>query len=260
MESATDSLVVESKSGVVTVKIDDPARRNALTNETLAGLAAAFTDADQDPAVRCVLLTSGSEKFFASGADVRALAAATPTEAYLGERGRSWASLRRVGVPVVAAVSGYCLGGGLELALCADVIVASESAVFGLPETGLGLIPGAGGAQLLARAVGRSVAMDVVLSGRRLEAEEAARLGLVSRVAPQGRLLELANEVASAIAARPRTAQRLARESVASADEMSLEAGIQADRRAFSLALANADAEEGMSAFLEKREPKWGHK
>lgn len=259
MPSQVEKLRVERDGAVLVLTIDDPERRNALGDELLAGLAAELGAADEDPAVRCVLI-AGSERVFASGADIRALAERSPSEAYLGERGRDWAAVRRTGVPVVAAVSGYCLGGGLELALCADVVIASESAVFGLPETSLGLLPGAGGTQHLTRTVGRAVAMDMVLSGRRLDAAEAERSGLVSRRTAQEEYLALAREVAAAIAARPRVAQRLARESVANAYEMGLEAGVQAERRAFSLALATTDAQEGMAAFIEKRDPDWGHR
>jgi enoyl-CoA hydratase len=251
-------LKVSSDGAVATVRIDRPEVRNALTDEVLRGLAAELARLDADPDVRCVVL-AGSEKVFASGADLRALRDRDAVQVYAGERAAAWASIRRLETPLVAAVSGFCLGGGLELAMSADLLVASETARFGLPETGLGLIPGAGGTQLLTRAVGRAVAMDVVLSGRLLDADEAERLGLVSRLAPEGAWLETAQKLAATVAARPAVAQRLARESVELAFETGLRAGIDAERRGFAIAFASDDAREGIDAFLAKRDPEWSH-
>jgi len=161
---------------------------------------------------------------------------------------------------MVAAVSGFCLGGGLELAMMADVIVASETARFGLPETQLGLIPGAGGTQMLPRAIGKAKAMDVVLTGRLLTAAEAENAGLISRLASPENWLETAQEVAATIAARPALAQRLAKEAVQAAFETGLQAGIGVERRAFAMAFASEDAREGLTAFVEKRDPSFGHR
>jgi enoyl-CoA hydratase len=160
-------------------------------------------------------------------------------------------------VPLVAAVSGFCLGGGLELAMYCDVIVASESARFGLPETKLGLIPGAGGTQLLPRAIGRAKAMDVILAGRLLDAEEAERAGLVSRVAGSEEWRSVAESIAADIAARAPLAQRLAKEAATRGLSLGVDAGIDAERTAFALALGSADAKEGIDAFLAKRDPLW---
>lgn len=252
------AIATRTADGVATVVIDNPEHRNALSDAVLTQLVEALRRADDDHEIRCIVI-AGSEKVFASGADVRALLERSATDVYDDERSRQWRALRSIRTPVVAAVSGFCLGGGCELAMYADVVVASETARFGLPETQLGLIPGAGGTQLLPRAVGRARAMDMVLTGRLLDAAEAERAGLVSRVVGQGEWLDVAEEVARAIAARPAVAQRLAKESVRLAAETGLEAGIAAERRAFAMAFATHDAREGMEAFLAKRTPAWRH-
>jgi enoyl-CoA hydratase len=218
-------------------------------------IAAAIDDLEASE-VRCVVL-AGADKVFASGADIRTLAAATPLELYYGHRAELWARLRRVRVPLVAAVSGFCLGGGCELAMYCDVIVASRGARFGLPETKLGLIPGAGGTQLLPRAIGRAKAMDVILAGRLLDAEEAERAGLVSRVVDQGEWRSTAEAVAAEVASRAPLAQRLAKEAATRGLSLGVDAGIDAERTAFALAFGSADGREGIEAFLEKREPRW---
>ncbi|MDO8212582.1 enoyl-CoA hydratase-related protein [Conexibacter sp. CPCC 206217] len=249
-------LRLERDGAVALVTLDDPARRNALTDELLGELAPLLARLDDDGAVRCIVI-AGADKVFASGADVRALLERTPHELYDGDRARHWEALRTLRTPTVAAVSGYCLGGGCELAMTCDLVVAAPSVRFGLPETQLGLIPGAGGTQLLPRAIGRALAMDMILTGRLLDAAEAERAGLVSRIAPEGEWRALALEVAQTIAGRPATAQRLAREAVATAHEVGLRAGIGVERRAFALAFGHADAREGLTAFLEKRRPRW---
>jgi enoyl-CoA hydratase len=246
---------VERKGDYAVLTLDNPANRNALTNEVLESIAAAIDDQEASDA-RCVVL-AGADKVFASGADIRTLAAATPLELYYGHRAELWARLRRVRMPLVAAVSGFCLGGGLELAMYCDVIVASESARFGLPETKLGLIPGAGGTQLLPRAIGRAKAMDVILAGRLLDAEEAERTGLVSRVAGSEEWRSVAESIAADIAARAPLAQRLAKEAATRGLSLGVDAGIDAERTAFALALGSADAKEGIDAFLAKRDPHW---
>jgi enoyl-CoA hydratase len=206
--------------------------------------------------VRCIVV-AGSPKVFASGADVRALAGQEATELYFGRRFELWDELRRLRTPTVAAVSGFCLGGGCELALLCDIVVASETARFGLPETALGLIPGAGGTQRLTRAIGKAKAMDVVLSGRLLSAAEAEQSGLVARVTPADEWLDGALELARTVAARAPLAQLLARDAVDRAFETPLEAGLDVERRAFALAFSTADAREGIDAFLAKRDPVW---
>jgi len=258
--TTTPSAVRQDRDGAVAVlTVDWPERRNALTDEVLAALVDQLAELDVDPDVRAIVV-AGSDKVFASGADVRALLDRTVDEAYRGDRAQRWATLRRTRTPLVAAVSGYCLGGGCELAMIADVVVASDTARFGLPETQLGLIPGAGGTQLLPRAIGKATAMDMILTGRLLDAREAERLGLVSRVTEAGAWRTTALEVAHAIAARPAVAQHLAKEAVLAAFETPLQAGVELERKAFAVAFGTDDAREGMQAFVDKRDPVWRHR
>jgi enoyl-CoA hydratase len=253
---SAEPVKVERRGRLALVTLDDPETRNALSPAMLTGLLAAFEAADADPGVNCIVL-AGSAKVFAAGADIRMLAEAAANDMYLGERAGQWDALRRVRTPSVAAVSGACLGGGLELALSCDLVLCSRRSKFGLPETALGLIPGAGGTQLLARLVGPVLAMDVVLSGRVLDGAEAVAAGLASRTFPEESWLEDSVAVAAEIAARPALAQLLARESVKRALDVPLAAGIEAERRAFAMALGSAEAREGLQAFLEKRPPSW---
>jgi enoyl-CoA hydratase len=253
-----DSVMLDRGDGTALLTISNEAQRNALSDPVLAELAQKLSDLDRDPDTRAIVL-AGSAKVFASGADIRALLELRPLEAYAGDRAQAWESIRRVRTPLVAAVSGFCLGGGCELAMSADIVVASETSRFGLPETMLGLIPGAGGTQMLPRAVGKAVAMDMILTGRLLDAAEAQRAGLVSRVTAPDDWLNVAREVATTIAGRPAVAQRLAKEAVQQAAETSLSSGIAGERRAFTMACGSDDATEGLTAFLEKRSPSWKH-
>ena len=206
--------------------------------------------------MRCIVL-AGDERAFAAGADIAELAAATAVELYQAPRVARWDAIRKLSTPLVAAVSGWCLGGGCELAMTCDLIVASDTARFGQPETGLGIIPGAGGTQRLARAVGKALAMDMVLTGRILTAHEALAAGLVARVVAREAWLDEARRVAGEIATRAPVAQRLARESVDRAFETGLDSGLDFERKALYLAFASEDAREGLSAFVEKRRPEW---
>ncbi len=251
---------VEARDGYVVLTIDHPSARNALTDRLLADLADAAHAADVDPQVRAIVL-AGSAKVFASGADLRSLAQRTAMDSFDGTRTRHWSVLRELRTPTVAAVSGFCLGGGAELAMMCDVVVASPTLRLGLPETMLGLLPGAGGTQMLPRAVGKAVAMDVVLTGRVLDAQEALAMGVVSRVADDvdGAWLTLAEEVAATIASRSSVAQRLAKQAVRTAFESGLSAGVEAERSLFGAAFSSADAAEGIAAFLEKRPADWRH-
>ena len=249
----------ESDGAVSTVTIDRPEQRNALSDPVLQALVGELQALDADPRCRAIVL-AGSDKVFASGADIRALLERSALEIYDGDRAQRWEALRRLRTPMVAAVSGFCLGGGCELALIADLAVASETARFGLPETQLGLIPGAGGTQMLPRAIGKAKAMDLILTGRLLGAEEAERAGLIARVTPAGQWLSTAQEVAATIAARPAVAQRLAKEAVQAAFETALQPGIAVERKAFAMAFASEDAREGLTAFVEKRDPGFTHR
>jgi enoyl-CoA hydratase len=257
--TAESGIRVDADGAVATVTIDRPEQRNALSDPVLAHLSEALTVHDEDPHCRCIVL-AGSRQVFASGADIGALLARTGLQAYDGDRARHWEAIRRLRTPLVAGVSGFCLGAGCELALIADIVIASETARFGLPETKLGLIPGAGGTQMLPRAIGKALAMDMVLTGRLLGAQEAQQAGLVSRVVSADDWMRVAGEVATEIASRSAVAQRLAKGAIDDAFETSLQAGIGVERRAFAIAFTSDDAREGLSAFLEKREPVLHHR
>jgi len=222
----------------------------------LEELVGALEQLDADDGLHCIVL-GGNERAFAAGADVAELAESSPISLYENRRIDQWDAISALRTPLVAAVSGYCLGGGCELAMLCDLIVASETAKFGQPEINLGVLPGAGGTQRLTRAVGKAVAMDVILSGRMLSAVEARDLGLVARVVAKESWLDEARRVARAIAAKSPVAVRLAKEAVDQAFESPLAAALGFERRAFYLARASEDADEGLTAFTEKREPEW---
>ena len=249
-------VLVEHEPPIAVVRLNRPEARNALSDALMDELVARLSELDADDEVRCIVL-AGDERAFAAGADIAELAAATAVELYQAPRVARWDAIRKLSTPLVAAVSGWCLGGGCELAMTCDLIVASDTARFGQPETGLGIIPGAGGTQRLARAVGKALAMDMVLTGRVLTAEEAHSAGLVARVVAKEAWLDEARRVASEIAARAPVAQRLARESVDRAFETGLDSGLDFERKALYLAFASEDAREGLSAFVEKRRPEW---
>ena len=220
----------------------------------MAELVERLVELDRDDGVRCIVL-GGSERAFAAGADIGQLAEASAIGLYYQRRVDLWDAIRGLWTPLVAAVSGFCLGGGCELAMSCDLIVASETAKFGQPETGLGIIPGAGGTQRLTRAVGKAVAMDVILSGRLLSAREALDAGLVSRVVAKEAWLDEAKRVARDIAAKGPVATRMAKEAVDRAYEAPLSLGVEYERRLLALAFASEDAKEGLHAFIEKRRP-----
>jgi len=249
-------VLVEREPPIAVVRLNRPEARNALSDALMDELVARLSELDADDEVRCIVL-AGDERAFAAGADIAELAAATAVELYQAPRVARWDAIRKLSTPLVAAVSGWCLGGGCELAMTCDLIVASDTARFGQPETGLGIIPGAGGTQRLARAVGKALAMDMVLTGRVLSAEEARSAGLVARVVAKEAWLDEARRVASEVAARAPVAQRLARESVDRAFETGLDSGLDFERKALYLAFASEDAREGLSAFVEKRRPEW---
>ena len=251
--------VVERDPPIAVVRLNRPEARNALSDALMDELVARLSELDADGDVRCIVL-AGDERAFAAGADIAELAAATAVELYQAPRVARWDAIRKLSTPLVAAVSGWCLGGGCELAMTCDLIVASDTARVGQPETGLGIIPGAGGTQRLARAVGKALAMDMVLTGRILTAHEALSAGLVARVVAREAWLDEARRVAGEIAARAPVAQRLAREAVDRAFETGLDSGLDFERKALYLAFASEDAREGLSAFVEKRRPEWKSK
>jgi len=252
--AAAGPVSVTRRDRVVLIRIDRPEVRNALDEATMEAIAAALETADRDESVGAVVLT-GTEKVFAAGADIKVMVEREPVDVLVGGQAERWRRIRQVLVPIVAAVNGFALGGGCELALCCDLVVAGESARFGQPEVKLGIIPGAGGTQRWARLAGKHAAMDLVLTGRTIDAQEAVRLGMVNRLVPPHLCVEIALEVAAEIAAMPRLAVRLGKQAVLRAFESPLEAALDAERQAFIMLLGTADRREGMRAFLEKRPP-----
>ena len=241
---------------VALLRLNRPEARNALSPELMEELAGELERLDPDPEVRCIVI-AGSEKVFAAGADIKAMSERSFAEALYHPAATFWKRLAMVRTPLIAAVSGWALGGGCELALACDMIVASETAVFGQPEINLGIIPGGGGSQRLARVLGKQRAMELVLTGRRVDAEEARELGFVNRVVEGDGWLEAALELAGDVAGQPPIAARLAKQAVIAADETTIGAGLEEERRLYELAMATEDRVEGMKAFLEKREPKF---
>ena len=247
-------VLVERDDPIAVVLLNRPDQLNALSGELMDELVAALQQLDEDEAIRCIVL-GGNDRAFAAGADIAELAEGTAISLYQNRRIDRWDAIRTLRTPLVAAVSGYCLGGGCELALACDLIVASETALFGQPEINLGVLPGAGGTQRLTRAVGKAVAMDMILTGRMVPADEAHRLGLVARVAVKEAWLAEAKRAARQIAAKSPVSVRLAKEAIDKAFEAPLSVGLEFERRAFYLARASDDATEGLNAFIEKRRP-----
>ena len=255
-EAGYTNVLVRREGRVGIVQLNRPQALNALNSALMDELVAALQEFDTDPEVGCILV-AGSEKAFAAGADIKQMAQASVVEMIDSPFIGYWDKLGRIAKPIVAAVSGWCLGGGCELAMACDMIVAAESAVFGQPEINLGIIPGAGGTQRLTRAVGKSVAMDMVLTGRRLSAQEALQYGLVARLLPNEGFAAAAVAVAAEIAAKSPIALRIAKEAVNHAFELPLAEGIHLERRLFNMLFATADQKEGMAAFVERRSPTW---
>jgi enoyl-CoA hydratase len=247
---------VERDGHVAVVLLDRPKQLNALSGELMGALVETLRALDEDGEVRAIVV-GGNDRAFAAGADIQELAAGTPISLYQNRRIDAWDAIRALRTPLVAAVSGFCLGGGCELAMLCDLVVASETARFGQPEINLGVLPGAGGTQRLTRAVGKAVAMDMILTGRMLSAREALDFGLVARVVAREAWLTEARRVAAEIAAKSPVSVRLAKEAVDAAFEVPLSAGVELERRAFYLARASEDATEGLTAFVEKRKPEF---
>jgi enoyl-CoA hydratase len=252
-----DELVLTERDGAIgVVSLNRPKQLNALSGPLMDQLVATLEKLDGDDEIRCIVL-AGNERAFAAGADIAELAEGTPISMYASRRIDRWDAVHALRTPIVAAVSGYCLGGGCELAMLCDLIVASETARFGQPEINVGVFPGAGGTQRLPRAVGKAVAMDMILTGRMITADEAKALGLVARVVMKEAWLEEAKRAAREIAAKGPIAVRLAKEAVDASFEAPLSAGLELERRAFYLARAAEDATEGLTAFVEKRKPEF---
>jgi enoyl-CoA hydratase len=253
---AYTSILTETRGGVGLVSLNRPQALNALNRALLAELLEALLAFDADEAIGAMVIT-GSPRVFAAGADIKEMAEASSVDMLTNGFIELFDGLRRIQKPLIAAVSGFALGGGCELALSCDLIVASETAQFGQPEISLGVIPGAGGTQRLARALGKALAMEMVLNNRTLSAAEALQFGLVNRVVPVEQTVEAAVALAAEIAARAPVAVRLAKQAVNQAFEGPLAAGLADERRLFYLLFATDDQKEGMRAFLEKRKPDW---
>ena len=251
------NVLVESDGSIGIITLNRPQVLNALNQALMLEVAEAMEGFDRDSAIRCIILTGSGDRAFAAGADVREFADATPVDMVQSYRFQQWERIRRIGKPLIAAVNGYAFGGGCELAMACDIIVASETARFGQPEIRLGLIPGAGGTQRLTRAIGKSRAMELILTGQSITAEEACARGLVSRVVPAELVLDEAKRVAREIAAQPPVAVRLAKEAVLQAFETTLAGGLAFELKCFHLLFGSEDRREGIRAFLEKRPPEF---
>jgi enoyl-CoA hydratase len=251
-----ENILTETHAQVGLVRLNRPAAFNALSHALLTELMDALAAFDADPAIGAIVLT-GDQRAFAAGADIKEMSTATPVDMLKTDRTAIFERIMQVKKPLIAAVSGWCLGGGNELALACDMVVASETAKFGQPEINIGVIPGAGGTQRLARSVGKAIAMEMVLNNRTLTAEEALHFGLVNRVVPVERYLDEALALAAEIAARAPLAVRLGKQAVNLAFESFLSAGLAGERRLFYFLFASQDQKEGMAAFAEKRPPHW---
>jgi enoyl-CoA hydratase len=247
------------EGGVGLIRLDRPAQLNALCDQLMAELGDALAAFDADPAVGAIVIT-GSEKAFAAGADIKEMKDRGFPATFQNDFIAPWERILTVRKPVIAAVSGFALGGGCELAMMCDLIIASETAKFGQPEINLGIIPGAGGTQRLTRAVGKSKAMEMILTGRMMDAAEAERAGLVARIVPAAELVAEAVKVGEKIASLSRPVAAMAKEAVNVAFETTLAEGVRLERRVFQSCFALADRAEGMAAFAEKRKPSFVHR
>ena len=251
---AYQNIIVEARGRIGLVTLNRPQALNALNEALIAELNDALAGFESNQEIGCTVIT-GSEKAFAAGADVKEMAEKTYVESYLGKFLDGWTRISETRKPVIAAVSGFCLGGGLELAMMCDIIIASETARFALPEITLGIMPGAGGTQRLPRFIGKAKAMDLILTGRMMDAAEAERCGLVARVVPPEKLLDEAMAAAAKIASYSQPIVMMAKETVNRAQETSLAEGARFERRLFLAMFATEDQKEGMKAFIEKRKP-----
>jgi enoyl-CoA hydratase len=249
-------ILVERQENIGIVTLNRPKELNALNFHLVNELAQALEEFDRDDAIRCIVLTGAGDRAFAAGADIKEMSDKSPIDMMMGSF-EAWMRIRRIHKPIIAAVGGYALGGGCELAMHCDMIVASENARFGQPEIKLGIIPGAGGTQRSARTIGKFLTMEMILTGEPFTAQQMAAQGLVNRVVPQGEHLNEAIKLAKMIAERPPIAVRLAKDAVLAAFETSLEEGLEIERKNFFLLFATEDMREGMQAFMEKRQPEF---
>jgi enoyl-CoA hydratase len=252
-------LIVETKGRVGVIRLNRPEALNALNSALMAEMAAAIDGFEADSGIGCLVLT-GSDKAFAAGADIKEMAAKSYMEAFMGNFAVTWDPPAHARKPVVAAVAGFALGGGCELAMHCDIIIAADNARFGQPEIKLGVIPGMGGTQRLVRAIGKAKAMEMVLTGRMMDAAEAERAGLVARVVPLAELMNEAMKTAETIASLSLPSVMVAKEAVNRAFEVSLAEGLMFERRVFHALFATEDQKEGMAAFVEKRPAQFKHR
>ena len=253
-----ETISVERKGRVAIIRITRPKALNALNTQVLAEMLAAAQELDADRDVGCIVLT-GDERAFAAGADIKEMSEKSYMDMYYSDFFADWDRFAKLRTPKIAAVAGYALGGGCELAMMCDFIIAADSAKFGQPEIKLGVIPGMGGSQRMARSIGKSKAMDLILTGRMMDAEEAERSGLVSRVVPADQMMDEAVKAAEAIASFSKPSTMVAKEAVDRAFETSLAEGLNYERRTFFALFATKDKQEGMDAFVAKRKPDFEH-
>ncbi len=249
-------IVTFSDRGYAIVQLNRPEALNALNRQVMEELVQALETLEKHEQVRCIVLT-GNEKAFAAGADIKEMADASSIDMLVRDQFARWDRIRKIKIPLIAAVSGFALGGGCELAMICDIIIASETARFGQPEINIGVMPGAGGTQRLTRAVGKYKAMEMVLTGGMITAEQAMSAGLVNKIVPAEMLLDEAADLAALIASKPPQAVRLAKESILKAFDSTIEGGLEFERKNFYLLFSTDDQKEGMKAFIEKRKPVW---
>jgi enoyl-CoA hydratase len=253
------TILVDHQDRVATITLNRPDALNALNAQVMTEVTTAAAELDADPGVGAIIVT-GSAKAFAAGADIKEMSALSFADVFTADYFAAWAKFAAVRTPTIAAVSGYALGGGCELAMMCDLLIAADTAKFGQPEIKLGVLPGMGGSQRLTRAIGKAKAMDLILTGRNMDAAEAERSGLVSRLVPADELLREAQAVATTIAQMSLSAARMAKEAVNRAFETPLSEGLLYERRLFHSAFATDDQSEGMAAFIEKRAPNFTHR
>ena len=256
MDPNYKNIVVVREAGYAIIQFNRPDVLNAVNMQLMIELVEALETLDKDETVRCFILT-GNEKAFAAGADIKEMADASAVEMLTRDQFARWDKIRKIKKPLIAAVSGFALGGGCELAMTCDIIIASETARFGQPEINLGVMPGAGGTQRLTRAIGKAKAMEIVLTGRTFTAREAEEWGLVNKVVPIEYYLEEAKSLAKEIAGKPPVAVRLAKEAVLKSFDTTIEGGLEFERKSFYLLFASEDQKEGMKAFVDKKKPNW---
>lgn len=255
-----ENILVERQDRVAIITLNRPKALNALNSTTMREVVAAGRELDTDDSVGCIVLTGAGDKAFAAGADIKEMSTQSATDMYMSDFFGGWDEFTRLRTPIIAAVDGYALGGGCELAMMCDFIIASEKAVFGQPEINLGVIPGMGGSQRLTRAIGKAKAMEMCLTGRNMKADEAETLGLVARLVPAGKALEEAVETAKAIASRSKVASTMVKDVVNAVYETTLTQGVQYERRVFNSVFASEDQKIGMEAFVNKQKPEFKHR